>query len=98
MPAELFKRPWRGFTYPLEDLLQLVRTRDDDPDTQDVEIEKQPERRKVAVEERVLVVPFRFNGHTVFVVIDLMGRGKGLIPVGRDAYLKIFLHPFAPGE
>ena len=64
----------------VENRLQLGAAGDDDTGVDRAKIEQQSEVVEVAVVERVLVVPFDFQGHAILVAVDLVGR-RGVFDV-----------------
>lgn len=76
-----------------EKVLQLVRAGNNDPNAEDIEFEQEPERREVAVEERVLVIPFGLDGNAVLVIINVVGGSEGLMAVSHDFDVEALFNP-----
>src|SRR5579872_5161707 len=68
----------------LEDVLQLVASRNDDPHAHDAKLEEEPKVIEIAIEERVLIVPFDFEGDAILEAIDAVGRGSVGVRVDGD--------------
>ncbi len=64
----------RALAKSIEDGLQPARPCDDDAQINGAEFEQQAEVIEVAVEERILVVPFDFQRHPILVAVHLVGR------------------------
>jgi hypothetical protein len=76
-----------------EKVLQLVRAGNNDPNAEDIKFEEEPERRKVAIEERVLVIPFGLYGDAVLVIINVVRGSKGLMAVSQDLDVEALFNP-----
>lgn len=58
-----------------EEILQFVGAGNDDAHAENIEFEKKPERSEVAVEKRIFIVPFSFDGNSVLIIVDVVGWG-----------------------
>src|ERR1700675_1396631 len=73
--------------------LQFVGSGNDDPHTQDVQFKKQTEGSEVAIKKGVFVVPFGLDRNAIFVIVNVMSRGKSLDAIGGHFYIETLFSP-----
>jgi hypothetical protein len=82
----------------VEDLLQLGAPRNDDPGIDRPQIEQEAEVVQIAIEERVLVVPFHFQRHSVLVTVYLVRWSDMFGQIHNDFGIEFLFHPAEPRE
>lgn len=80
-------------TQSVENLLQFRAAGNDHAGVDRAQIEQQAKVVQVPIEERIFVVPFDFQCHTVLVAIDLVGRCNKFRFVHDDARIEGLLYP-----
>ena len=77
----------------VEEVLEFVGSRNNDSNTQHVQIKEQTKCCEVTVEERVFVIPLSFDRYAISIVVYVMCRGERLAAISEDFNVKALFFP-----